>query len=70
MMQPHEVKAARRALHMTQAQLAAALKLKPPHGARRVRAWESEGADHIPISGPAEVALKLLLEKGARGERN
>jgi DNA-binding transcriptional regulator YiaG len=59
-----DIKAARRRLGMTQAQLAAALKMSAPNGARRVRAWE-QGS--IEISGPAEVALRLML--AMKGDR-
>ena len=58
-MTPAEVKAARLALGMTQAQLADALRLAGD-GKRTVRHWETENGKHG-ISGPASVALELML---------
>lgn len=55
-----EVRAARIALSMTQAELAAALRLSSD-GKRTVRHWETEGGK-FQISGPASVALELMLE--------
>ena len=59
-MTPAEVKAARLAMNMTQAQLAAALELTGDNGRRTVRHWESEGGKFA-ITGPARVAIRLLL---------
>jgi DNA-binding transcriptional regulator YiaG len=59
-MTPSEVKAARLALNMTQAQLAAALELTGENGKRTVRHWESDGGK-FQITGPARVAIRLML---------
>jgi DNA-binding transcriptional regulator YiaG len=56
-MTPAEVSAARRALGMTQDQLAAALRMGAD-GKRAVRRWE---AGDRAISGPASVAIEALL---------
>lgn len=58
-MTPAEVKAARLAMNMTQAQLAAALELSAD-GKRTVRHWETEGGK-FQITGPARVAIRLML---------
>jgi DNA-binding transcriptional regulator YiaG len=55
-MQPDEVKSARKELGLSQAGLAAALRMGK-NGERQVRRWE-EG--ETAISGPASVALEAL----------
>lgn len=57
-MTPDQIKAARRELGMTQAQLAARLRLAESSGPRTVRHWES---GTVPITGPASVAIELLV---------
>lgn len=57
-MTPAEIKAARHALGMTQAQLAAALELAGDSGARTVRNWE-QGRN--PITGPARVLIRTWV---------
>ena len=59
-MTPAEVKAARLAMNMTQAQLATALELTGDNGKRTVRHWESDNGK-FQITGPARVAIRLLL---------
>lgn len=59
-MTPAEVKAARLAMNMTQAQLATALELTGDNGRRTVRHWESD-TGKFQITGPARVAIRLLL---------
>lgn len=56
-MAPEEVRAARRALGMSQHQLAEALRMGTD-GKRAVRRWE---AGDRPISGPASVAIEAML---------
>lgn len=56
-MTPHEVRAARQSLGLTQSGLAKALRLSAD-GKRAVRAWE---AGERPISGPASVAIEAML---------
>lgn len=55
---PEHVKSARKQLGLTQAGLAALLRLGKKNGADTVRAWESGKRN---ISGPAQVALECLL---------
>lgn len=57
-MTPAECKAARQRLGLSQAGLAEALRMGP-NGERQVRRWE---AGETPVSGPASVAIELLLE--------
>lgn len=59
-MTPAEVRAARQALGMTQTELATALRLASD-GRRTIRHWETDGGK-FSISGPASVALELMLE--------
>lgn len=59
-MNPDQVKAARKALGMTQQQLADALELSGENAAATIRSWES---GRRPISGPARVAIRLLVEQ-------
>ena len=56
-MNPAAIKAARKALGLSQSGLAEALRLGP-NGSRTVRRWES---GETPISGPAQVAIELML---------
>lgn len=57
-MSPTEIKAARKALGMTQARLADTLELAGSSGARTVRNWEQ---GRIAITGPARVAIRMML---------
>ena len=57
-MTPAEIKSARTTLGLSQAGLAEALRLGA-NGGRTVRRWE---AGEMPISGPAEVAIRLMLK--------
>ena len=59
-MTPTEVKAARLAMGMTQAQLATALELTGDNGKRTVRHWETD-CGKFQITGPARVAIRLML---------
>lgn len=56
-MTPDEVRESRRAMGMTQHQLATALRMGTD-GKRSVRRWE---AGDRPISGPASVAIEALM---------
>ena len=56
-MTPAELRAARKRLGMTQAQLATALKLGKD-GKRAVQRWE---CGDRPISGPVAVAMAMML---------
>lgn len=56
-----ELKAARKALGMTQAELADALGLTAKNGKDTVRAWE---ADRRPVSGPVAMLLRYIEKYG------
>ena len=58
-MTPDEIKAARETLGLTQWELADALELEGSYGKDTVRNWER---GKRPISGPARVALRLMLQ--------
>lgn len=57
---PTEVKAARQRLGLSQQELAEVLRLGP-NGERTIRRWEQ---GDVPITGPASLALEMLVEKG------
>lgn len=57
-MSPDEIRAARKALGLSTKGLAEALRLGKG-GGRTVRRWE---AGDTPISGPAQVAIELMLQ--------
>lgn len=59
-MSPTEIKSARQRLGLTQQGLAEALRLGP-NGERTVRRWEQ---GDVPVTGPASVAIELLLSRG------
>ncbi len=56
-MTPDAIKAARKRLGFTQSELAEALRMGA-NGGRTVRRWE---AGEMPITGPAAVAIELLV---------
>lgn len=51
-------RAARKTLGLTQSQMAERLRLGP-NGSRTVRRWEK---GEIPVTGPASVAIEMMLE--------
>jgi DNA-binding transcriptional regulator YiaG len=57
-MTPADLRTARKALGLSQAGLAEALRLSPKNGARTIRIWETEGNT---VPGPAQVAIECLL---------
>lgn len=59
-MTPTDLRAARKALGLTQSGLAKALRLSEKNGDRSVRIWETEGNT---VPGPVQVAVELLLEQ-------
>lgn len=61
-MTPAELRAARKRLGLTQAGLAEALRLGP-NGVRTVRRWE---AGDVPVTGPASVAIEMLVSGTGR----
>lgn len=62
-MQPRDISLARRALGLTQSGLAERLRMGA-NGERAIRRWER---GEQPITGPASVAIKLLLERNRHG---
>lgn len=58
-MSPAELRIARKRLGLTQQGLAEALKLTGAYGKDTVRSWES---GRRPISGPAKVAIELMVK--------
>lgn len=64
-MTPADLRAARKALGLSQAGLAEALRLSPSNGDRTIRLWEMDGNT---VPGPAQVAVELLLERKANGK--
>lgn len=60
---PSDLRAARKALGLTQSGLAKALRLSEKNGDRSVRIWETEGNT---VPGPVQVAVELMLEKAKR----
>ena len=56
---PADIKSARKRLGLSARALAEALQLGT-HGGRTVRRWES---GETPISGPAQVAITLMLKE-------
>lgn len=59
--EPDEIKAARKALGLTQEGLARALGLQGANSKDTVRSWED---GRRPISGPASVAIAYMLRFG------
>jgi DNA-binding transcriptional regulator YiaG len=59
-MTPADLRAARKRLGMTQAQLGRALRLSGGDPGRAVRMWE---AGDRRISGPVEIAVEAMLER-------
>lgn len=59
-MTPTDLRAARRALGLTQSGLARALRLSEKNGDRSVRLWEREGNT---VPGPVQVAVMMMLER-------
>lgn len=61
-MTPADLATARNRLGLTQAGLAAALRMGK-HGGRTVRRWE---LGEVEVPGPVQVAVELMLEKAER----
>jgi DNA (cytosine-5)-methyltransferase 1 len=60
-LKPAELRAARKSLGLSQTGLAEALRLGP-NGERTIRRWE---AGDVPITGPASLAIELLIKQSA-----
>lgn len=64
-MTPGAIKAARKRLGLTQSGLAEVLRMGG-NGGRTVRRWEG---GEIPITGPAAVAIELLVQAKKAGQQ-
>ena len=64
-MTPNELRAARKALGLTQSGLAKALRLSEKNGDRSIRIWETEGNT---VPGPVQVAIEFMLRTKANGK--
>ena len=64
-MTPNELRAARKALGLTQSGLAKALRLSEKNGDRAIRIWEREGNT---VPGPVQVAVEFMLRTKANGK--
>lgn len=64
-MTPNELRAARKALGLTQSGLAKALRLSEKNGDRSIRIWETEGNT---VPGPVQVAVEFMLRTKANGK--
>ena len=58
-MTPVDLKAARKALGLSQSALANALRLSPKNGGRTIRLWEAEGGT---VPGPVQVAVEAMMK--------
>lgn len=58
-MSPADIKSARQRLGLSQSGLAEALRLGP-NGERTIRRWE---AGDVPVTGPASLAIEMLLDR-------
>ena len=59
-MTPADLRAARKALGLTQSALAKALRLSEKNGDRSVRIWEQDGNT---VPGPVQVAIEAMLRE-------
>lgn len=66
-MTPADLRAARKALGLTQSGLAKALRLSEKNGDRSVRIWEQDGNT---VPGPVQVAVEAMLADRKRMERD
>lgn len=55
---PADFRKARKALGLSQREMAEALRLSPANGDRTIRIWEAEGNT---VPGPAQVAVEMML---------
>lgn len=58
-MRPADFHNIRKALGLTQSQMAEALRMGP-NGSRTIRRWET---GEIPVSGPAQVAVEAMIRE-------
>jgi transcriptional regulator with XRE-family HTH domain len=65
-MLPNDLREARKALGLTQAGLAKALRLSEKNGGRSIRIWEAEGNT---VPGPVQVAVYYMLKELRNGKR-
>ena len=59
-MTPRDLRAARKALGLTQAGLASRLRLSEKNGDRSIRVWEQDGNT---VPGPVQVAVEYMLKE-------
>ena len=62
-MTPRELKVARKAMGLTQSELAGLLRLSEKNGDRSIRVWETEGNT---VPGPIQVVMEYLLKDAAQ----
>jgi transcriptional regulator with XRE-family HTH domain len=65
-MLPNDLREARKALGLTQAGLAKALRLSEKNGGRSIRIWEAEGNT---VPGPVQVAVSYMLKELENAKR-
>lgn len=66
-MTPRDLRSARKALGLTQAGLAARLRLSEKNGDRSIRVWEQDGNT---VPGPVQVAVEYMLRDDAERSGN
>lgn len=64
-MTPADFRNARKALGLSQKEMAKALRLSEKNGDRSIRIWESEGNT---VPGPVQVAVEFMMERKANGK--
>lgn len=64
-MTPADFRNARKALGLSQKEMARALRLSEKNGDRSIRIWESEGNT---VPGPVQVAVEFMLRTKANGK--
>lgn len=62
-MTPADFRNARKALGLSQREMAEALRLSPANGDRTIRIWETEGNT---VPGPAQVAVEAMLKEAGK----
>lgn len=65
-MNPTQFKGARKALGLSQKELAKALRLSEKNGDRSIRIWETEGNT---VPGPVQVAVEFMLGTKRNGKQ-
>ena len=65
-MTPFDLRAARKALGLTQSGLAKELRMSEKNGDRSIRIWETDGNT---VPGPVQVAVEGLLRAQKKGSK-